>query len=188
MNKIISKIITIGFLIYIILSSVFVLYSCSTSYSIDETDECVIGYNKKNAFIGYVKYDLDTKEIYLPSEYNDVLVEDLGGYYGRGVPTPFFLAYTGITEGFSTSRDEIDSNDTVIEVNIDIYLPKYLKKCSNIRTEVTGYYEGDHSVIFIAKCNYYIDNSNEYFYTKNGKLYNKSNDTLVDNLIYQDNN
>lgn len=166
--------------------AIFSLSSCSLAYNIDDLDEYVIGYSKKNAFIGCVTYNLDTTEIRLPSEYKGVKVEELGGYYGRGVPTPFFLTYSDITTGFTTDLDNISKNDTIIEVNINIYLPKYLKKCSYIQQLVCGFSENDHDIIYIAKCNYYIDSENEYFYTKNGKLFNKSDNTIVDKLIYQD--
>lgn len=164
---------------------IFSLSSCSLSYKVDSLNECVVGYSKHNAFIGCVTYNLDTTEIYLPSEYKGIRVEELGGYYGRGVPTPFFLEYDDITNGFVTDFDEIEESDTIIEVNINIYLPKYLKKCAYIQQYISGTRENNHNIIYIAKCNYYIDNENDYFYTKNGKLFNKSDNTIVDKLIYQ---
>lgn len=188
MNKIISKIKISVIMIPMLFLAIFSLSSCSLAYSIDDLDEYVIGYSKKNDFIEYVTYNLDTTEIHLPSEYKGVKVEELGGYYGRGVPTPFCLYYIGITNGFTTDLDEVDENDTIIEVNINIYLPKYLKKCSYIQQDVSGLSEKDHNIIYIAKCNYYIDSENVYFYTKNGKLFNKSDNTIVDKLIYQDDN
>lgn len=162
-----------------------VLSSCSFSYTIDTLDDYAIGYSSKSAFIGYVSYDLDTVEIHLPDEYKGVKVLELGGYYGRGVPTPFFLGYEGITEGFLMDFDSIDENDTIIEVNIDVYLPKYLKKCVYVQPLVCGTSESGQNTIYLAKCNYYLDSENDYFYTKDGKLYNKSDNTIVNNLIYQ---
>lgn len=67
-----------------------------------------------------------------------------------------------------------------------IYLPKSLKECTYIVQCVTGISENEHNTIYIARCNYYIDSNNTYFYTSDGKLYNKSDNTLVENLIYQD--
>lgn len=163
------------------------LSSCSLSYKVDSLDECVVGYSKNNAFIGCVAYNLDTSEIHLPSEYKGVRVEELGGYYGRGVPTPFFLEYydNTNTNSFVTDFDEIEESDTIIEVNINIYLPKYLKKCAYVQQYVSGTRENNHNTIYIARCNYYIDSENKYFYTLNGKLFNKNDNTIVDKLIYQ---
>lgn len=161
------------------------LSSCSLSYKVDSLDECVVGYSKNNAFIECVTYNLDTSEIHLPSEYKEVRVEELDWYYGRGVPTPFFLEYDDNTNGFVTDFDEIEESDTIIEVNINIYLPKYLKKCAYIQQCVSGTRENNHNTIYIARCNYYIDNESEYFYTKNDKLFNRNDNTIVDKLIYQ---
>ncbi len=195
MKKHKSKIGTIIKATFIVALAAFTLSSCSLSYSInhydiDEFSKCAIGYSKRNAFIGYVTYNLDTKEIHLPSEFRGVKIEDLGGYYGKGVPTPFFLEYAGIEHGFITGFDEINEEDTIIETNIDIYLPKYLKSRSYIDEYVTGFREKgkEPATIYIARCNYYIDSENEYFYTKNGKLFNRSDDSVVDNLIYQNDN
>lgn len=186
MNKTISKIVTLTVVIFITFLAIFNLSSCSLDYNVDILDEYAIGYSTKNAFMGYVIYNLDTTKIYLPSEYKGVKVEELGEYYGRGVPTPFFLGYSDTTTGFTTDLDNISKNDTIIEVNINIYLPKYLKKCSYIQQYVSGFRENDYNIIYIAKCNYHIDSENEFFYTKNGKLFNKSDNTIVEKLIYQD--
>lgn len=77
-----------GFLFGIIIFF-FGALSCSMSYNLDCLDEYFICYSNKNAFIGAVSYNLDTKNIYLPAEYKGVKVEGLGGYYERGVPSPF---------------------------------------------------------------------------------------------------
>lgn len=45
-----------------------------------------------------------------------------GGYYGRGVPTPIFLEYTGIQYGFVMELQEINENDAIIEIKINIYI------------------------------------------------------------------
>ena len=50
---------------------------------------------------------------------------------------------------------------------------------------MSGISENDHDIIYIARCNYYIDSENENFYTKSGILYNKKDKTIVDGLIYQ---
>ncbi len=186
MNIIISKIKTSIITISIFFFAMCSLSSCSLSYRIDTLDQYDICYSNKNAFIGYVTYNLDTTDIYLPSEYNGVKVEELGGYYGRGVPTPFFLGYSGIEYGFSIKLNDINDEATIIETKINIYLPKYLKKCAYIEQIVSGVTINDHDIVYVARCNYYIDSENEYFYTNNGKLYNKSDNTLVENLIYQD--
>lgn len=183
MNKIIYKVVL--FLITII--SIISFSSCSLYYDIDSLDEYIIGYSHKSAFIGSVSYDLDTTEIHLPSVYKGANVEELGGYYGRGVPTPFYFSYKGVAYGYYTNVDEIGKNDVIIQTNIDVYLPKYLKTCTYVKQYVGGMHENDHDIIYIARCNYYIDSGNDYFYTQNGILYNKKDNTTVDGLIYQDN-
>lgn len=66
MKKRISKTKTTIKAPFIVSLSAFTLSSCSFSYGIDHYDideysKCVIGYSKRNAFIGYVTYNLDTK-------------------------------------------------------------------------------------------------------------------------------
>lgn len=171
MNKIIFKIAKLTLTINTIFVSLFILSSCSLDYQLDTLEDYYIGYSHKNAFIGCVNYNLETTEIHLPSFYKGVKVESLGGYFGRGVPTPFCVEYNGISNGFSTNLDNISGNDTIIETYIDIYLPDYLKECNYLLQLVIGTTLDDHDIIYIARCNYYISSDNDYFYSKNGKSY-----------------
>ena len=66
--------------------------SCSLTYEYIELDNIDIGYSKieRSAYIGRVSSkDSEDRNIVLPSKYKNIVIKELGGYFGRGVPTPF---------------------------------------------------------------------------------------------------
>ena len=66
--------------------------SCSLTYDYIEEDNIDIGYSKieRSAYIGRISCkETEEGNIILPSKYNNIVIKELGGYFGRGVPTAF---------------------------------------------------------------------------------------------------
>ena len=185
--------------------SLTLLTSCSLFYEINNGDSIAIGYSKfeKNAFIGpiYCKEGVTT-DIIIPDIYEGWTVTELGGYYGRGVPTPFYFYV--MDESFDDRFDEKYSTDEsyiydeslelwqdykIHDTIINVTLPKNLESVTYsekvIEVGITEREDGTRFAdIYRVKCSFMIDESNPYFYTENGKLYEKKSGELVKGLIY----
>ncbi|MGN1295622.1 MAG: hypothetical protein ACI4U5_04370 [Bacilli bacterium] len=182
-------------------------FSCSLTYEFIQLDNIGIGYSKieKSAFIGNVSYkEGDDDHIVLPSSYNNITIKDLGGYFGRGVPTPFGInIYVSPSfpyeDKYITLEEYIYDQDylkwwndyEIISYKIYLTLPDKLKNikytsCKEI-VVVTTKNEDDtiHALIYRPVYYLIIDESNPYFYTEDGKLYNKQNNQLYEDFLYE---
>ena len=167
-----------------------------------EVDGFYIGINKISncCFVGDYRCTeyTDNLEITIPDEYEDIPVKRIGGYYGRGVPTPFSISlsdsYMNAAEGskydsifcgdineFEILEDHviedvvfnlnIGKNIEIIEfVTMDEYYPHI-----NDNGSITFY----HPVVNIN-----CSDENKHFYSKDGKLYDKKTDELISDFAY----
>ena len=185
-----------------LLSCILPLTSCSLFYHM-ETGDIDIGYNttKKDAFVANITFDKDKTEYVIPSEINGCYVTTLGGYFERGVPSPFRASsnmqelYPDADRYYSTSEEYLYEDksflgDEVIINNYKLFvtLPKYLKTVKYVDTniEVAEYKKDDKTTAYVSRYVFYfnLDSSNENFYTKEGKLYTKD-DVLVKDFLYE---
>lgn len=195
--------------LFVLALSLFSLSACSMYYDIEDAEfegrMMGMGYAEKlnRAFVGYVVTDNQEGEtIVLPDDYNGMPVTELGGYVGRGYPCPFLVEPLFLNEDethyYVISRDEdlaegTTSTTEVITHNITyhVLLPKNLKEL----VYVHGRYiylkkskeSADTEPVEVYRILYYfeLDESNPYFYTENGKLYNKKTNELIDAFIYE---
>lgn len=186
------------FIVFSLLFSLIGATSCSLFYTVTDKDNVVIGYSKTNAFIGPVEYvPNDDKYIELPDEYDGRPVTELGGYFGRGVPTPFCIEYRPENrEGQYFSTTESADGDfswlgeyEMHDIYVTVSLPKHLKAvtyaCKNVLGIETTKPDGStFTELYRVRCFFVIDESNRYFYTVDGKLYDKKTKESIDDFIY----
>ena len=140
----------------------------------------------------------ENQEITIPDEFDGKPIKRIGGTYGSGVPSPFSISvaslymnasedseYGGIYHGdlkdFNIAEEyrvedvcfvlNIGKNIETIEfVDMDEYYPHI-----NEDGSITFY----HPVVYV-KC----AEDNPYFYSKDGKLYDKKTDALISQFAY----
>ena len=163
-----------------------------------------VGYSSalNNAFLGTYNWDgtEENMNVVIPESYNGIKITELGGYFGRGVPSPFTISPTedALNVLCENATEWQYVSDTA---NIDNYNVQYLRFKLNVSkyiSEVENFYSGDIIVAkytengevkynaYVLTCYVTCDADNEKFYSKDGKLYLKETDTLVENIIYED--
>ena len=156
----------------------------------------------KCCFVGH--YDcteyVESAEITIPDEYNGMPIKRIGGYYGRGVPTPFAISlssddYMNAPEG--SKYDAVFSNIESFDISED-YTVKEIVFTLNIgkNIDTVEFVDGDsyfphinddesitfyHPVVWIN-----CSEENKFFYSKDGKLYNKSTNSLISDFAYSE--
>lgn len=137
-------------------------------------------------------------EITIPDDYDGIPIKRIGGYSGTGFPSPFSISlaalymnapedseyygtFIGDINGFGISEEyivedvvfnlNIGKNIEVIEyVEMDTYYPHI-----NDDGSITFY----HAVVDIT-----CSDENKYFYSKDGKLYDKKTNELISDFAY----
>jgi len=175
------------------------LSESSLFYSETTSDGWDIGYNKLsgNSFLGSYTWDgnYENMTFTLPDTYKNSPVTQLGGYYGSGVPTPFCVylpseyGHEGTTEDNPTDTpSRYPQGYTITELKFHLMIGQNL---SNIKLtfmyyslckQADGSYILYHPVYDIA-----CSGENRTFYSKDGRLYYKANDQLVDTIAYPNN-
>ena len=167
-----------------------------------EKDGFYIGINKTAncCFVGSFECDeyIENMEITIPDSYEGMPVKRIGGYFGRGVPTPFSISVGGLYMN-APDESEFDSIYTGDIHNFEIeeeYKVEDLKFTLNIGKNVDtianvsmdSYYphiNSDGSITFYHPVvNINCSDKNKYFYSKNGKLFVKETDELVSDFAY----
>ena len=138
----------------------------------------------------------DNMEIIIPDEFDGVPIERIGGYYGRGVPTPFGITLYEVMNapkgseydfvGFG-SRNEFETEECAVEdVIFNLHIGKNIKVVEDV--DLNEYYphiNDDGSITYYHPVvNITCSEDNEKFYSKDGKLYYKSSDKLVEKFEY----
>ena len=122
-------------------------------------------------------------------------IKCLGGYFGKGVPSPFFIdcsSYLGIKSdvdetvgSLTTSMDPsmIEPGTKVVYTDFTIHLSKYIEKIY-ARADATEYTVKGEKIAYCPRVSIICDEDNKTFYSKDGKLYYRQDDTLVDGFNY----
>ncbi len=133
----------------------------------------------------------DGMEITIPDEYDGKPIKRIGGYYARGVPVPFWFDMSAL---YTSSADDVYGFDmsTVDEAQYKVVdLPYILNIGKNVDSivYVENYYYGnveeDGSVVYyhpVVSIN--CSEDNKTFYSENGRLYSKTDNTLVEDFDY----
>ncbi len=180
-----------------------VLEEASLLYSDNiEKDGFYIAVNKTAncCFVGGYNCTEYTKNlaITIPDDYDGIPIKRIGGYYGRGVPTPFSISlsdlyinapedseYNAVLGGnideFDISRDYV-VEDIIFNLNIgeNIEIIEYV-----VMDEYYPHINGGGSITFYHPVvNINCSDENKHFYSKDGKLYNKITDELIPGFAY----
>ncbi len=140
----------------------------------------------------------ENQEILIPDEYEGTPITRIGGYYGKGGPMPFVIS---VSELYMNAPEEsryhtvfsgdISKFDFPDEYNVEnlvfnLNMGKNIEVIKNVTMDV--YYphiNEDGSVTFYHPVvNINCSEENEYFYSENGKLYDKKTDELITEFAY----
>ena len=106
-------------------------------------------YNPDGAAVSHYKWDGDPEktDIVIPEKYGKQKIKCLGGYWGKGLPSPFFIdcsSYLDIKSdvdemggSLTTSMDPsmIEPGTKVVYTDFTIHLSKYIEKIYAVRTQ-----------------------------------------------------
>ena len=136
-------------------------------------------------------------EITIPDDYNGIPIKRIGGFSGIGAPSPFGIdlsqLYMNAPEGsryqsiFADHPDLFNIADeyTVEEVVFQLHIGKNIEVVDFIMNDYYPHINEDGSIIFYHPVVYITcSEENTTFYSKDGKLYYKSTNALVEDFAY----
>ena len=205
MKKIIKTAVLL--LICALLTVAFTLSGCFLFYSGEYTEDMrmFVGYSKirKKAFVGQLSGDLENTDFVLPDEYMGCPVTTLGGYFGRGVPSPFCLEmelpeeygeYVEEWRTFAAHDPELDETgdgwETVIfhvALGKNLRSIRYTLPCTYLGIEVDYDEEGVpvRDILYKIVPFFTVSEENETFYAEGGRLYYKDSGEPVGEFEYE---
>ena len=140
----------------------------------------------------------ENMEITIPDKYDGIPVKRIGGYYGRGLPTPFSISladlYMNATENSEydkvfngdISKFEISEEYNIKDVVFNLNIGKYIEVVEYV--DMDNYYphiNEDSSITFYHPVvNINCSNENKHFYSKDGKLYKRETNELISDFAY----
>lgn len=149
-------------------------------------------------FVGSFEYT-DETEITVPDEYNGIPITRLGGYFGRGVPSPFTISlaekymnakeasdYSGVFGG-DISEYEIKDEYSVENIKFVLNIGKNIKSIEKVVMD--NYYphiNEDNSITFyhpVVEIN--CSEDNKYFFSKDSRLYDKKSGEQIEGFAYE---
>ena len=170
------------------------LCGCSLFYSMGKYEDDGLCYHSHkmrafgDCFVSSYQWDgtEEGKTIVIPDRYQNLPVTSLGGYYGRGVPSPFCIRLPEEydIEYYSGSLRAND-NMTVRDIEFRLYIGKNVSEFSrNAAKNYNICREGEEQVCIRTTFYVECDEKNKTFYSSDGKLYSRADDTLVDEFFY----
>jgi len=159
--KIAMVVFPVSILAFLILIIVGFASSCCMFYKEVELENVTFYEGVSDCFVAEFYWDGNEKEITIPDTYNKKPVTSLGGYYGRGVPTAFYI----------TCKNENDIEE-MNKGNFTLNIGKNIN-------EIKAY--NCLEIISYVNCS----DKNETFYSKDGLLYYKSDDAIVEDMDWK---
>ena len=142
---------------------------------------------RKKAFAAAYLWDGtdEGRRIVIPDEAEGCEVFKLGGYYGRGLPMPFYVAVPSDPKESSIPSGEEGGPETREILFTLVFGPK-LTEIGNVREsgDFFGTATDGARVLFHPVFAFEVDEKNPAFYAKDGKLYVKRGDALVTDFAY----
>ncbi len=158
----------------------------SGNYAVQDQVRYEIGDRKTKAFAAEVFWDMDPThtDIRIADKIEGAPVVSLGGYVGTGVPTPFFLTAQSARKELITDAP----GETTWEVPVtwqDLLITVYVgKNVERIPTSSPSAYFGietEEGIAFYRPVCYFVcDEENRKLYSKDGLLYLRADDTLLE--------
>lgn len=194
----------VAFLLVVCLS--FLLCSCSYLYHYvnDAIGPFDIGYSEtmRKAFLSSYHWDGSEEGMVIvtPDRYNDATIIGLGGYTGRGVPAAFMISLSSeartqlcpdATAWYYASHTSNMDYTEVQYLRFQLHIGQHIKQIDNLSMGgivLASDEENGEEVynVFVLTCYVTCDDANETFYAKDGKLYYRENDVLVEDVFYDD--
>lgn len=139
----------------------------------------------------------DNMEITIPDEYDGIPITRMGGYFGVGAPMPFHIdiaeVYMNAPEGseHATVYNHlagyiIKEPYTIVDLPFVLNIGKNISNIDNVDMDV--YYphinEDGTIILYHPVVEIVCSKENKNFYSKDGKLYDKKTDELIDDFEY----
>lgn len=194
----------VSFLVLLCLS--FSLCSCSIWY--DYVNNAIgsfdVGYSesKNKAFLASYTWDGSEEgmNIVTPNDYNSVIITGLGGYTGRGVPSPCMITLSSeaqmqlcsdATKWYYASHTANMNDADVQYLHFQLHVGEHIKEIENLSMGgiILASYEenGEEKYsVFVLTCYVTCDEANKTFYSNDGKLYRRKGNVLVEDIFYDD--
>ena len=151
----------------------------------------------KEAFIHTYYWDGsdEGKTIVIPESYEGCTITAFGGYHGRGVPSPFHVVFTEEAQELlrpDAFRWDMNYLDNIKDYNVEyihfnLHISQYIDEIVDMNLDeyhVARY--GMVPMVYVITFNVTCDENNKTFYAKDGKLYYRENDALVEEFPYSD--
>lgn len=189
------------FMIVIILS---LFKGCSQTYKYAESEDGKMGFGvskpAKDAFCMYCRWDGGEMKIVIPDEINGYKVTSLGGYTGRGVPHNFDIIISPEALGgnkicsdyyLKTNYNYYVQDGEYEDIYLYVYLGKNIEHFKEIYVYDSSFLcyvaditenEGEEAqidIIYKVFAYYIVDDGNQTYYSKDGKVYYKEDDKLA---------
>ena len=177
-----------------ILAVCVILTSCgdwSLSYSKQAEYEgwsCALDPEHHRAFVSTYVWEGDMSEegrrIVIPEMVEDCKVMKLGGYFGRGLPMPFSV----VTPALRAEEGEVINPEDPRPLVFTLVVNKSLEKIDNVRIASSNdaapdrvYLQAEDGKLYAYDIYWRseVDPENKTFCEKDGKLYQKSGNSLV---------
>lgn len=178
---------------------------CAMTYDTVKEDPFIFGVSKfdQNAFVGVYFWNPDdsSRDITVPDECQGYRITQLGGYVGRGVPSPFGVNVpledlVAAEEYFATN--EMYFFDGLVQqwdgyflhdVDFNLYLGVNIAEIQfvsmGIYFAVVTEDNGDtFATAYRPRFTITCDEDNHHFYSLEGKLYERGTDTLCSEFTY----
>ena len=137
--------------------------------------------HKKVCFAGAFAWDGENMVIEVADEIERHPVTSLGGYTGKGVSNPFSVHIEGVHSTWSEGA--LPSGARIRQLHFTVNIGKNVEELKNI--EMKDYYQiGDTREFYQILVTVNCAEKNQTFYSRNGKLYRSSDDSLVECFYY----
>ena len=137
----------------------------------------------KEAFAAAYVWDgtEEGRRIVIPDEVEGCTVFKLGGFYGRGLPMPFYVAVPADPHIFFPESEK-ETPERTEEFLFTIVLGPNLAEIANVRESADWLaYEDDGTLVqYHPVFAFEVDEKNPAFYAKDGKLYTKRGVLVTD--------
>lgn len=194
------------FTVVVVLCLLFSMCSCSLFY--DYVNNAIgafdVGYSNFTNKVFLADYNWDGSEdgmnIVTPDSYNGATITGLGGYCGRGVPSPFMISLSDeaktqlcaeATEWYQASHTANVDATEVQYLRFQLHIGEHIKEIENLSMGgiiLAGYEENGEEKysVFVLTCYATCDDANKTFYANDGKLYHRKGNKLVEDIVYDD--
>ena len=120
-------------------------------------------------------------ELVIPDYCGKYKVTDLGGFVGSGAPCPFIVEPSFAFLHYA-EKEVVPQDAQILQYVLNLSIGKYVKDDSFIMMD-TFFCTGENQYVQIL-VNVECDQENRYLYAENGRLYRRSDGSLVEEFCY----